>query len=51
MIKKFATWCLIAVVVMWVINDPHGAAALVHNGAHTLSRAASSLGSIASSFS
>jgi len=49
-IKKAATWALIAVLVIWLINDPTGAAALAHNAAHALSRAASALTSITSSF-
>ena len=48
--KKFATWCAIAVAVLFVVNNPAGAAALAHSGVHALDRAASALGSIASSF-
>lgn len=48
MIKKLAWYAFLAVVVIWLINDPAGAANLAHQGMHGLSRAASSLSSIAS---
>lgn len=47
--KKYATWLLLAVVAMWVVQDPTGAAALAHSALHGLSHAATALGSLAHS--
>jgi hypothetical protein len=47
-IKKLAWYAFLAVVILWLINDPAGAANLAHQGMHGLSHAASSLSAIAS---
>jgi len=45
---KFARWLLIALVVLWVIHDPHGAAAQAHRAMAWLSQAGSSLATFVS---
>jgi hypothetical protein len=49
--KKAARWLVIAIVVVWVMNDPTGAAALVHWGAATIQHMARSLSTLASGLS
>lgn len=46
---KFARWLLIALVVLWVIHDPLGAAAQAHRAWDWLSAAGSSLATFVSS--
>lgn len=49
MVKKVASWALIAVVVMWLVKDPSGAAQLAHQAIGALSHAASALTSFTGS--
>ena len=49
--KKALHWLLIAIVVVWVMNDPTGAAALVHWGVGAIQSAAHSLATLASGIS
>ena len=41
--KKLLGWLALAVVVMWVVNNPTGAAALIHQVTHALATLAASL--------
>lgn len=47
--SKFVRWLLIALVALWVIHDPAGAAAEAHRLMHWLSQAGASLGTFVSS--
>lgn len=49
--KKAARWLLIAIVVVWVMNDPTGAAALVHWGVTAIQHMARSLSTLAAGLS
>jgi hypothetical protein len=46
-VKKIIRWLVIAVVVVWVIQDPDGAAALAHQAMTGLTHAAHSLSRLA----
>jgi hypothetical protein len=50
-VKKAVRYLLIAVVVVWVMKDPTGAAALVHQGVAVIESAAHSLSTLASGLS
>ena len=41
--KKLLGWLAIAVIAMWVVKDPTGAANLIHQVAHALATLAASL--------
>jgi hypothetical protein len=47
MLRRVGVWVAAAIVVMWVLKDPDGAARLVQEGANLISQAAASLGDIA----
>jgi hypothetical protein len=47
-IKKLAWYAFLAVVAIWIVNDPAGASNLAHQGFGFLGHAASSLSTIAS---
>ena len=49
--KKAARWLIIAIVVVWVMNDPTGAAALVHWGVGAIQNMTHSLATLASGLS
>jgi hypothetical protein len=49
--KNVAKWLLIAIVVVWVMNDPTGAAALVHWAIGAIQSMARSLSTLASGIS
>jgi hypothetical protein len=49
--KKAAKWLLIIVAVVWVMNDPTGAAALVHWAIGAIQSMAHSLSTLASGIS
>jgi hypothetical protein len=42
-VKKLLGWLALAIGAMWVVNDPTGAAALIHQVAHALATLAASL--------
>jgi hypothetical protein len=46
-VKKLIRWLVIAVVAVWVFEDPSGAAALAHHALSGLTHAAHSLSSLA----
>jgi hypothetical protein len=46
--SKFVRWLLIALVALWVIHDPAGAAAEVHRALHLLNQAGAGLGTFVS---
>lgn len=41
--KKLAVWVVLIIVVLWVINQPHEAAALIHNVTHAFATLSTSL--------
>jgi hypothetical protein len=47
-VKKAVRWLVIAVVVVWVIQDPAGATALAHRAVAALAHAAHSIAVLAS---
>jgi hypothetical protein len=47
-VSKYVRWLLIAVVVLWVVHDPMGAAAQVHKLVTWLSQAGQSLATFVS---
>lgn len=49
--KRIVRYLVIAVVVVWVMTDPTGAAALVHHGVAAIQSAARSLSTLATSLS
>jgi len=49
--KNAVKWLLIAIVVVWVMNDPTGAAALVHWAIGAIQSMAHSLATLASGIS
>ena len=49
--KKLVRWLVIAVLVVWVMTDPTGAAALVHHGVAAIQSAARSLSTLANGLS
>ena len=49
LVKKFATYALIALAVWWAVKDPTAAARLVHSIGGAISHATASLSTIASS--
>ena len=49
--KKAVRYLVIAVLVVWVMNDPTGAAALIRQGVAVLQSAARSLSTLASGLS
>jgi hypothetical protein len=48
-VKRIVRYLVIAVVLMWVVTNPTGAAALVHHGVADLQAAAHSLSTFATS--
>jgi hypothetical protein len=50
-VKKLIRWLLIAVVVVWVMKDPAGAAALARQGVAVIESAAHALSTLASGLS
>ena len=49
--KKAVRYLLLAVLVVWVMKDPTGAAALIHQGVAAIQAAARSLSTLATSLS
>ena len=49
--KKIVRYLVIGVLVVWVVTDPAGAAALVHKGAADLQATAHSLSTLATGLS
>jgi hypothetical protein len=50
-VKKAVRYLLLAVLVVWVMKDPTGAAALIHQGVAAIQAAARSLSTLATSLS
>jgi hypothetical protein len=48
-VKRIVRYLVIAVVVVWVVKDPTGAAALVHHGVAAFEAAARSLSTLVTS--
>jgi hypothetical protein len=48
-VKTVLTWLAIIIAVLWVVKDPTGAAAFIHNIAHFLGQAAAAFGTLAGS--
>ena len=47
--KTVLTWLAIIIAVLWVVKDPTGAAAFIHNIAHFLGQAAAAFGTLTGS--
>lgn len=49
MLRKIAFWAFVAVLVLWLVNDPQQAGGLATGVFHWLDRAGTSVGTLVSS--